>query len=98
MARPKRKPLQRKARMPEGPRPVREATRRAAKTSELVALDIVRDIVARRLKPGDRLPREAELVEQYGVSRTSLREALRLLEVQGLISIRPGPGMGTLVG
>ena len=34
------------------------------------------------------------MVEQYGVSRASLREALRLLEVQGLISLKPGPGGG----
>ena len=38
------------------------------------------------------------MVEQYGVSRTSLREALRLLEVQGLISLKPGPGGGPVVG
>lgn len=35
---------------------------------------------------------------QYGVSRPSLREALRLLEFQGLIAIRPGPGSSTIVG
>jgi DNA-binding FadR family transcriptional regulator len=73
------------------------AQRRSLKTSEIVALDIVRDIVGRQLKPGDRLPLEAEMLVQYGVSRTSLREALRLLETQGLITIRPGPGAGTLV-
>ena len=38
------------------------------------------------------------MVEEYGVSRTSLREALRLLEVQGLISLKPGPGGGPVVG
>jgi DNA-binding FadR family transcriptional regulator len=71
--------------------------RRSLKTSEIVALDIVRDIVGRALKPGDRLPLEAEMLVQYGVSRSSLREALRLLETQGLIKIRPGPGAGTVV-
>lgn len=73
-------------------------TRRSSKTSEIVALEIVRDIVAQTLKPGDRLPLEAEMLVQYRVSRSSLREALRLLEVQGLIAIRPGPGSGTVVG
>jgi DNA-binding FadR family transcriptional regulator len=73
-------------------------TRRSSKTSEIVALEIVRDIVSQSLKPGDRLPLEAEMLVQYGVSRSSLREALRLLEVQGLIAIRPGPGSGTVVG
>ena len=73
-------------------------TRRSSKTSEIVALEIVRDIVSQSLKPGDRLPLEAEMLVHYRVSRSSLREALRLLEVQGLIAIRPGPGSGTVVG
>jgi GntR family transcriptional regulator, transcriptional repressor for pyruvate dehydrogenase complex len=72
--------------------------RRNVKISDMVALDIVRDIVARRLQPGDKLPLEPELLNQYRVSRSSLREALRLLEVQGLIHTRPGPGGGSVVG
>jgi len=68
------------------------------KASERVAQEIVRDIVARGLQTGDRLPLEAAMVDEYGVSRTSLREALRLLEVQGLISLKPGPGGGPVVG
>lgn len=75
-----------------------ELTRRTLKTSEVVALEIVRDIVREDMQPGDRLPLEAEMLVQYRVSRSSLREALRLLEVQGLIAIRPGPGAGTVVG
>jgi GntR family transcriptional repressor for pyruvate dehydrogenase complex len=74
-----------------------EGSRRGMKTAELVALDIVRDIVGQQLKPGDRLPLEAEMLAHYRVSRSSLREALRLLETQGLIMIRPGPGAGTVV-
>jgi DNA-binding FadR family transcriptional regulator len=79
---------------PDG-RPVR---RRALKTSERVAMNIVRDIVAQGLRTGDHLPLEAAMVEQYRVSRASLREALRLLEVQGLIRLKPGPGGGPVVG
>lgn len=75
-----------------------ELARRTLKTSEVVALEIVRDIVAQEMLPGDRLPLESEMLVQYRVSRSSLREALRLLEVQGLIAIRPGPGSGTVVG
>ena len=75
-----------------------ELARRTLKTSEVVALEIVRDIVAQNMQPGDRLPLESEMLVQYRVSRSSLREALRLLEVQGLIAIRPGPGAGTVVG
>ena len=75
-----------------------DAVLRALKTSETVARDIVHDIVERRLATGSALPHEAAMLEQYGVSRESLREALRLLEVQGLITIRRGPGGGPSVG
>lgn len=72
--------------------------RRALKAGEGVALEILRDIVSQKKKAGDRLPLESEMLTQYGVSRPSLREALRLLEFQGLIAIRPGPGSSTVVG
>lgn len=75
-----------------------EAPRRVMKTAEGVALEIVHDIVTRGLKKGDRLPLETAMVRQYQVSRVSLREALRILEVQGLISLKPGPGGGPTVG
>jgi len=75
-----------------------ELRRRATKKSEYIAFEILRDIVAQGLKPKDKLPLESEMLTRYEVSRSSLREALRLLEVQGLITIRPGPGAGTLVG
>ena len=44
------------------------------------------------LKPGDRLPSERELAERLQVSRSSLREAIRALELQGLVVSRPGAG------
>jgi DNA-binding FadR family transcriptional regulator len=72
--------------------------RRVWKISEVVAVELVRDIVAKGLEPGDRLPLEAEMIEQYGVSRESIREALRLLETQGIVAIRRGPGGGPVVG
>jgi GntR family transcriptional repressor for pyruvate dehydrogenase complex len=70
---------------------------RQLKTSEIVAERIVADIVADQLRVGDRLPAEAEMLQQYEVSRESLREGLRLLEVQGLIAIKRGPGGGPVV-
>lgn len=70
---------------------------RPLKTSELVADRLVRDIGAANLEVGDRLPDEARMLAQYGVSRDSLREALRILEVQGLITIHRGPGGGPKV-
>jgi GntR family transcriptional repressor for pyruvate dehydrogenase complex len=60
------------------------------KTYELVAERLVADIGARRLKPGDVLPPERELTRSYGVGRSSVREALRMLESQGLIRAREG--------
>ena len=71
--------------------------RRPAKTAETVAAAIVRDIVSRNLNPGDRLPSEAAMLAHYRVSRASLREGLRLLEVQELIRLKPGPGGGPIV-
>jgi DNA-binding FadR family transcriptional regulator len=71
---------------------------RPLKAAETVARDIARDIIAGALVTGDPLPNEASMIEQYAVSRESLREGLRLLETQGLIRIRRGPGGGPQVG
>ena len=63
--------------------------------------DIVRQIQATfaegKLAPGDRLPSEKELSEQFGLSRTTVRDALRVLESQGLVVIKVGAGGGTFV-
>ena len=45
------------------------------------------------LKPGDRLPSERKLSEMMGVSRTSLREALKMLAAAGMVSIKHGQGV-----
>lgn len=71
---------------------------RSEKRSEIVAREIVRDISSRKLPPGSKLPAEADMLATYGVGRATLREALRVLEVQGIISIKPGPGGGPVVG
>lgn len=70
---------------------------RPLKTSEVVAQRIVADIMRNRLQIGDHLPAESEMVDQYDVSRESLREGLRLLETQGFLTIRRGPGGGPVV-
>lgn len=58
----------------------------------------VRDgILAGRLKPGDRLPPERELVRQFHVGRGAIREAFRILEQSALVAIRPGKGGGAFV-
>lgn len=43
------------------------------------------------------LPPEREMLEEYGVARGTLREALRFLEMQGVLTIKPGPGGGPVV-
>jgi len=70
---------------------------RRQKTSVLLAQQIVQEISDRRLPPGTMLPSEKQMLENYGVARGTLREALRYLEVQGVITIRPGPGGGPSV-
>ena len=67
------------------------------KIAEAVAREIVHDIVRRNLKPGTKLPPESEMLATYQLGRASLREALRILEVHGLILIRPGRGGGPVV-
>lgn len=73
------------------------ATRRGEKMSERIAREIVHDIVARGLGPGAKLPSESVMLSQFEVGRGTLREALRILEVHGLITIRSGPGGGPIV-
>jgi GntR family transcriptional regulator, transcriptional repressor for pyruvate dehydrogenase complex len=45
------------------------------------------------LPPGARLPAERELGAQFGVGRTSIREALRMLQATGMVTVRPGDGV-----
>jgi GntR family transcriptional repressor for pyruvate dehydrogenase complex len=70
---------------------------RNEKLSEVVARSIAHNIAARELLPGTTLPPESVMIEQYRVGRASLREGLRILEINGLISMKPGPGGGPVV-
>src|ERR671928_1717465 len=65
--------------------------------SEEISERIRAAIVEGRLRPGDRLPPERELTERFGVSRVSVRDALRILEASGLIEIRVGARGGAFV-
>jgi DNA-binding FadR family transcriptional regulator len=82
------------ARPPAGP--VNDRTRRR-KYSEDIALSIVQYITEEGLEPGSVLPNEAKMGEMLGVGRTTLREALRLLETQGVLTIKAGPRGGPVV-
>jgi GntR family transcriptional regulator, transcriptional repressor for pyruvate dehydrogenase complex len=70
---------------------------RPPKTAMIVARRIVRDIDRLSLRPGDKLPAERKMLEEYQVGRGTLRESLRFLELQGIISLKPGPGGGPIV-
>lgn len=67
---------------------------RTLKRAEQVAREILNDVGLQQLGPGSPLPSEAVMLKTYDVSRGTLREALRILEVYGLITIKPGPSGG----
>lgn len=54
-------------------------------------------VVEQGLQAGDRLPGEAELMAHFGMAKGTIREAMRILEAQGLIKTRTGPGGGSFV-
>jgi DNA-binding FadR family transcriptional regulator len=83
--------------MRSGPAAQIGAVVRAPKTGELIASHLRRQIVRGDLRPGKTLPAEGQLMEQYGVSRPTLREAFRILEAEMLISVRRGSRGGALV-
>jgi GntR family transcriptional repressor for pyruvate dehydrogenase complex len=78
-------------------RPPSRAALRPQKTAMLLAQRIVGEITERGLKTGASLLSEKDMLEEYGVARGTLREALRFLEIQGVISIKTGPGGGPIV-
>jgi GntR family transcriptional regulator, transcriptional repressor for pyruvate dehydrogenase complex len=62
------------------------------KVFEQVAVQIEKRILEGELRSGDRLPTERELAEQFQVSRTAVREAMKILAQKGLVDMRPGRG------
>lgn len=66
--------------------------------AEQVAAALMSRILQQELKPGELLGTEADLLATHGVSRPTLRESLRMLEAQGIVAVRPGPGGGVMVG
>lgn len=67
------------------------------KMADIVAADLRRQIIAGELKEGDPLPPEDQLMEHGGVARTTVREALRILESEGLLVVRRGAGGGARI-
>lgn len=70
---------------------------RVPKAAELLAARIRGQIIRRELEEGDALPAESELMERFGVSRPTLREAIRVLEMESLLRMRRGSRGGALV-
>ena len=56
--------------------------------------ELVDGLIEHKLRPGDQLPKEAEMLERFDVARPTLREALRILEADGLIELRVGAAGG----
>ena len=63
----------------------------------LLAQRIVGEIADRQLPPGTALLHEHEMLQEYAVARGTLREALRFLEILGVVTFRTGPGGGPVV-
>ncbi len=70
---------------------------RQPRASGEIVLQIERAIFDGALHPGDRLQSERELAEQFGVSRITVRDALRVLEARGLVIVRVGASGGAFV-
>jgi len=64
---------------------------------ERVAEEIKAWVVEGNMAPGERLPSEQELIERFGMAKGTIREAMRILEAQGLVRSRTGPGGGCFV-
>lgn len=83
--------------MPEGARPIQLSPMAVPKASDVLATEIRERILSGEYPEGAALPPERELVTQTRMSRTTVREALRILEVQGLVRIRAGRAGGAFV-
>lgn len=64
----------------------------AERLYERIAQQVEQRLLTGDLKVGDRLPPERELAEQFGVSRTAVREAVKALRQKGLVEVQPGRG------
>jgi DNA-binding FadR family transcriptional regulator len=79
------------------PKVTKSVSVRVPKAAELVANVVRRQIVTKELAAGETLSSEAELLERFNISRPTLREAIRILESESLISVRRGVRGGATV-
>src|ERR1700761_3013219 len=71
---------------------------RTPKRGDLMDEEIKRWVADGKFAPGDKLPKEQELQTLFGVSKGTAREALKSLEVQGLVTLSTGPTGGATIG
>jgi GntR family transcriptional regulator, transcriptional repressor for pyruvate dehydrogenase complex len=74
-----------------GPKPLYRAVR-ASRLFEQIVEQVEESILKGRLKPGDQLPAERDLAQEFGVSRTAVREAIKTLREKGLVEAYSGRG------
>ncbi len=74
-----------------------EAANKPEKVSDRIIEQIRDAVLSGQVKPGDRLASEKELIAQFGVSKATMREALRVLEAMGLVEIRKGTQGGVFI-
>lgn len=76
---------------------MRQRQMRQPRLAEMVSDDLREEILAGRLRQGESLPRQEDLMARFNVSGPSVREALRILETEGLVTVRRGNvGGGTV--
>ncbi len=81
----------------EASEPVRKQVIRVPKAAELVSRELRKQIVRGEIKEGVSLISESDMMVHFGVSRPTLREAIRILESEGLISVARGARGGAIV-
>ncbi len=69
------------------------SSQKLSRLYQAVAERLAKSMAAGDFKPGDRLPAERDLAEQFDVSRTTIREAIIALEIQGMVDVRIGSGV-----
>ena len=80
------------------PATTRSKPEKSRRSRPVQVAEAIKDwIVEARFKAGDRLPSEPELIARFGMAKGTIREAMRILEAQGLIKSRTGPGGGAFV-
>ncbi len=81
------------------PRPTRRKPGEPRRSRPVQVAEAIKSwVVEQGLSKGDRLPGETDMIARFAMSKGTIREAMRILEAQGLIETRTGPGGGSFVG